>query len=466
MQTTLNQINDVEYELEIDAKAEELAPQIKKRLREHQASITMKGFRPGKVPISMLKKMYGESLVIDVIERSVMNVFNDEVIEPGDYEVLGSPVVSELEYKLDGDLHAVMKFGVKPAIELKDFSDQTILKLVHDITDDEIDNELQAMLRKEADLRTRDKGGIEDTDHVIIDMQRLDAKTMTPIIGAKDENLEFFLDDEKLKDGLRDALLGKENGETFRVNLPLDEDGSKKDPDAPSSDLLVLPTDDPNSAQEMESYEVHVKEVKERHMPELDADLIKEMTREQAEDEEGLKEYIKEGLTRSWTNESRKLLEGELISKVLEMHAFTVPDSAVEVYLNSFVQEIKQQMGNKLPENFDLAAFKDARRPDAERLARWQLIRDHIVDAESFEVTDEDRKEHFSKIGGNEEMAETLLKYYASMGGDMLDRVDQELVSAKVIDFLAEQFAVEEKNKDDYVEALKERQKGQDALIP
>ena len=269
MQTSLKQLNPVEYEFEIDATAQELAPKINKRIREHQATITLKGFRPGKVPVSLLKKMYGESLVIDVIEKSVMGVFADEVIENGEYEVLGQPMLSTLDYKIDGDLHAVMKFGIRPEIALNDLSGETLLKLVHAVQDEEIDEEIQNLLKKEAELKTREEGGIEENDHVVVDMQQLDNSTATPIVGKREEGVSFFLDDEKLKASLKEALLGKAEGETFRVNLPTEEP-EEKDPDAPSSDLLVLPGE-ADQEKPFEMYEVTIQEVKERILPDLDA---------------------------------------------------------------------------------------------------------------------------------------------------------------------------------------------------
>ena len=456
VQTSLKQLNPVEYEFEIDATAQELAPKVNKRLREHQASITLKGFRPGKVPVSLLKKMYGESLVIDVIEKSIMGVFADEVIEEGGYEVLGSPMLNTLDYKIDGDLHAVMKFGIKPEIELQDLSGESLLKLVHTISDEEIDQELESLLKKESELKTREEGVIDETDLVIVDMQHLDASTATPIVGQREEGVEFFLDDEKLKPALKEALLGKSQGETFRVNLPTDEDASQ-DGDAPSSELLILPGEEAKPESSPEMYEVTIQEVKERIMPELDEEFIKKITREEAEDEEGLRNFIQSQLVNMWDNESRRLLEGELVSKMLELHTFQVPESALEVYLNSFVSELKQQAGDSLPEQFDVESYKESRKPEAEKLARWQLIRDHIVDEESLEVTNEDRDAHFTKMGGSEEMGTMLKNYYAQMGNNMLERVDHELLNSKVVDVLSARFTIEEKNKEEFTETLKER---------
>ena len=97
MQTTIKQITPVEYELQIEATAKDLEPKINKSLKAQQAQISLKGFRPGKVPLSILKKRFGESLVIDVIEREVLTIFQDEVIEPGEHKVVGMPSFGDFD---------------------------------------------------------------------------------------------------------------------------------------------------------------------------------------------------------------------------------------------------------------------------------------------------------------------------------------------------------------------------------
>lgn len=454
MQTTINQITPVEYELQIDATAQDLAPKIDKKLREQRAGMSLKGFRKGKVPMSILKKMFGESLVIDVVERSILQVFQDEIIEPGEHKVIGMPSFGDFDYKLDGDLHATLKFGVHPEIELKDISGEKIMKLVHEVTDEEIANEIKQLQMRDAELSDRTKGGIKKTDYVTIDMQRLDAESNTPIIGEREEDVAFFVDDEKLREALRESLLGKKVDATFRVDLPKEEEGM------PSEDGAK---DD--AAAERVAYEVLVKEVKERTLPELDAEFIKQATREEAEDEAGLKTFIQSQIERSYAEESRKLLESELMTRMLELHDFPVPNAAVEVFINSFVEDIKRKNNNELPEGFDYQSFSAANRDYAEQQARWKLMRDTMVENESMEVTDEDRKEYFLEVsGGNEETASSFEQYYKSMSGAM-DMINEQLLSKKLFEHLSSQVTLEEMNKDAYMEMLKAKREAQQEAL-
>ena len=463
MQTTIKQITPVEYELQIDATAQDLAPKINKRLRDQRAGMSLKGFRKGKVPMSILKKMFGESLVIDVVERSILEVFQDEIIEPGEHKVVGMPSFGDFDYKLDGDLHATLKFGVHPDIEIKDVSGEKILKLVHEVADEEIEQEIKQIQLREAELSIREKGGIEASDYVTVDMQRLDPSSNAPLIGEREEDVAFFVDDEKLKETLRESLLGKKADDAFRVDLPLDEEESADDDgETPSSELLILPGE--GTGIKRAPYEVLVKEVKERTLPELDAEFIKKITREEAEDEEGLKAFIKNQMERSYTEESRKLLEGELMSRMLELHEFPVPNAAIEVFINSFVEDMKRQNNNELPEGFDLQAFSVANRDHAEQQARWKLMRDTMIEQQEMEVTDEDRKAYFLEVsGGSEETATAFEQYYKSMSGAM-DMINEQLLSKKLFAYLSEQVTLEEKNKDEYMEALSAKRESQEAL--
>lgn len=450
MQTTINQITPVEYELQIDATAQDLAPKINKKLREQRAGMSLKGFRKGKVPMSLLKKMFGESLVIDVVERSILQVFQDEVIEPGEHKVVGMPSFGDFDYKLDGDLHATLKFGVHPEIEIKDVSSEKIMKLVHEVTDEEIEKEIKQLQMRDAELSDRTKGGIKETDYVTIDMQRLDPESNAPIIGEREEDVAFFVDDEKLKEALRENLKGKKVDATFRVDLPQEEEG--------------MPAEDAANAERI-PYEVLVKEVKERTLPELDAEFIKQATREEAEDEAGLKTFIKSQIERSYEEESRKLLESELMTRMLELHDFPVPNAAIDVFVNSFVEDIKRKNNNELPEGFDYASFSAANRDYAEQQARWKMMRDTMVEKESLEVTDEDRKEYFLEVsGGNEETASSFEQYYKSMSGAM-DMINEQLLSKKLFSHLSSLVTLEEMNKDAYMEMLKaKREEQQEAL--
>ena len=461
MQTTIQQVNPVdvnpvEFELVIDAPAEELAPHVDNELRKQRLRVQVKGFRPGKVPISMLKKLYGESLVMEVIEKLIQDAFHDEVVEPGAHKVIGSPELTTLKYKLDSDLHAVLSFGVRPEITLSDLSSERILKLKHTIKDEDVETRLKALRLEHAELdEPSDDRAIEGDDYVVIDMQPLDRATGAPVIGSRDEDLSFFLDDERLREPLREALLGQKAGASFRVELPAERDDAEDDTER-AQPLLVGPSGEDLGAKKTDPFQVTVKSVQRRNLPELDEAFIKKASNEQAATESELRAQIEKQIATMWERQSRELLEGEIVMRMLELHDIPVPSSAVDIFIASYLEDLKRRNEGRLPEGLDTARFAEVSRPEATRQARWMLLREEIIEQEKLEVTEEDMTAHYVEMaGGDEALAVSFRKYYKAAGMDK--NLDQQLISKKVIDVLAARFMIEELEADAYGEALKAR---------
>ncbi|MDZ4701866.1 MAG: trigger factor [Rhodothermales bacterium] len=461
MQTTIKQVdpdelNPVEFELVIDATALELAPHVDNELRKQRHRVQVKGFRPGKVPISMLKKLYGESLVMGVVEKFIQDAFQDEVVEPGAHTVIGSPELTTLEYELDNDLHAVLHFGVRPEITLADLSGERILKLKHTFKDEEVETRVKALRLEHAELdEPSEERSIEAGDYVVIDMQPLDRATGLPVVGSRDEDLSFYLDDERLREPLREALLGQKAGANFRVELPADgEDADEHEEQA--QPLLVGPSGEDLGAQKTDPFQVTVKSVQRRNLPELDETFIKKASNEQAATESELRAQIEKQIATMWERQSRELLEGEIVLRMLELHDIPVPSSAVDIFIASYLEDLKRRNEGRLPDGLDTDRFVEASRPEATRQARWMLLREEVIEQEKLEVTDEDMTAHYVEMaGGDEALAVSFRKYYKAAGMDK--NLDQQLISKKVIDVLASRFIIEELEADAYGEALKAR---------
>ena len=220
MDTTLSKASPVEYELDIHATAEDLEPKLKDALKAQRKNMDVQGFRKGKAPLGLVKKMHGDAIGYRVAEQYVQEVFEEEVEGNDDLEPLGQPTLTELDYALDEDLHAIIRFGVRPEVEIEDLSSIQISMLDPEVTDEDVEQEIERLRTDEADLLPLEDEPAGDTDYVNIDLQRIDPQTDTPIIGDKDEDLTFFLDDERLKEELREALMGKKAETPFAWSCP------------------------------------------------------------------------------------------------------------------------------------------------------------------------------------------------------------------------------------------------------
>ncbi len=431
MDTTVKQVSPVEYELSISATAAELMPRIDNELRQHKSKITLKGFRKGKVPIKIVKKMYGKELAYGIAEKSIQEQYESEILDKGDHEVLGQPKVTELEYEMDGDLHAVIRFGVRPEFTLADVGG-SINKLVHDVSDDDIDKELEAVRYQFAEFVETDSPVTED-DAVTADMQEIDAVADVAIEDEFREDVKLSLFDENLQPDLKESLLGAKVGDTVRVAIT-------RHKGEPTENTV--------------HFDVTIKEIERREVPELDDQLASKASGGRFESVDDLKAEVSKNLTAQWEQRSRQLLESTIVKKLTDAHVFEIPSSVIELYQDSFIEELKQRSGGTLPPTFDEQGYREYRKDEAEQQSRWMLIRDKIVDEEKLEVTDEDREKFFSESAETEGMDAELLKNYYTSIPNLGTQLNQQLLSKKVFSLLESKFEIVELDREAYEKAL------------
>lgn len=436
MQTEIKKITDVEYDLEINAAAADLADQIDQAIRTQRARTTMKGFRAGKVPVALVRKMYGKSLAYGIAEETVQTTFQAEVLQNKEYDVLGQPVITDIEYEFEGDLKAVVRFGVRPTITLKDLSKTKVSRLVHETTDDDVQKEIDTLLGQHAELTTED-GPAKADSYVIVDMQRLDEKGKTPE-GDVQKDVPFLLSDENLMPELKKALTGLKIGKSKKVTFPSPDGDSDR------------------------HYEVTLNDVKRRELPELDDEMVKKVTNDQVETAEALRAQIKDQLIQGWEQRSNELFQSDVIEKLIDMHEFEVPSSVIEMYLDAYLKDVADKNEDKkLKAGFDVEGFKESRREQAENQARWMFIRDAVIAEQAFEVVDEDRESHFEKMAAQGGFGADMMKSFYNSQPQLIDQMDQGILSDKVFAFLSGSMKVTEMDKDAYeADAKKNAKKG------
>ena len=430
MQTEIKKITDVEYDLEINAAAADLAEQIDQAIRTQRARTSMKGFRAGKVPVALVRKMYGKSLAYGIAEETVQKTFQAEVLQNKEYDVLGQPVITDIEYEFEGDLKAVVRFGVRPSITLKDVSKTKVSRLVHETTDEDVQKEIDALLGQHAELTPVD-GPAEADSYVIVDMQRLDEKGKTPE-GDVQKDVPFLLSDENLIPELKKALTGLKVGKTKKVTFP--------GPDG----------------KDDRHYQVTLNEVKRRDLPELDDEMVKKVTNDQVENAEALRAQIKDQLVSGWEQRSNELFQSDVIEKMIDMHEFEVPSSVIEMYLDAYLKDVADKnKDKKLKAGFDVEGFKESRREQAENQARWMFIRDAVIAEHAFEVTDEDREAHFEKMAAQGGFGADMMKSFYTSQPQLMDQMDQGILSDKVFSFLSGSMKVTEMDTEAYEKEMK-----------
>ncbi|MEM8601834.1 MAG: trigger factor [Bacteroidota bacterium] len=461
MQTTITAQNDVDYTLDIDVPSADLEPRITTVLRQQRKHVSMKGFRPGKVPLSVVRKMYGDAVSVQVAEELIGEAFKTEVEENDGYDVMGSPRLTELDYEPGQDLRARVMFGVRPSFELDAFADAEATKFTHEVTDEEVDADIERRRDDKAEEVDAPDGTAIGEDHIaVIDFQLVDKATDTPIIGKKQEDARVPLFNPDLRPALKEALLGKAVGDVFTVDLDT-QSADDRDDDATTDDAT---TDDAEAADvQTDRFQVTIKQVQAREVPEADEAFIEEATGGEATDLDGFKAFVRDELETRWARRSEEALEEALFRKTMERHAFEVPESVVETVLDQQVEDLEKRAGGELPPHFDIAGFREERRELARDQVRWMLVREKIMEADGIEVTEDDIDAEFMRIAqpsapaeDDEEAEERepidvnlLRQFFASQPGAM-DQMVTRLVNQRLFDALKRRFTITEKSRQDF----------------
>ena len=445
MDLTINERTPVDFDLDIRATHDELEPRLNAALKEQRKKMNLKGFRPGKVPMSLAKKMYGEAIAAQVAEEVIGEAYRDEVAESDARDVLGQPRLIELDYEYGGDLHAVVTFGVRPDFDLADLSGTSVNKLVRPISDEDVDEEIERRLRRDATLVPTEEPATEH-DVVVLDMQRLDIESGTPIIGQRQEDQEVELDEERLRAELRDALVGKQAGAEFTVDLPHqhgEEEGGDHD-------------------VHVDRFLVNLKEVKQRELPELDEAWVKEHTAEQVETVDAFRAMIRTEMGQAWDRMSGEMMREEMVRALLEGHDFAVPESLVESVLDEMEQNVAKENDDQLPAGFDRPAFRQASRENAEAQVRWMLLKDRVLEDAGTELTDEDYEAEFERMAESGPFDAATVKQFVAQQPQLIQGIQQRLLNDRLFAALEPRFTVVEKTQEE-MEAEREEQEAEGA---
>jgi trigger factor len=411
MESTIRQTNTVKHELDVELTQTELSPYLDFAYKEAQKHASLKGFRRGHVPISMIKKLYGASLEREAFEEAAQKEFA-KVVEEKDIRPIGSPSITKLDRTDDGGLAFTVSYEVMPTFELGEYKGLQARRVFHRVTEEEVDAELRRIQESYATSEEESVESVSDENHLVtIDLQRMDGDE--PVADNVMRDVRIFLARHDVNPDLRASLLNTKVGDTFRTDLPTGDKG------------------------ELNNYEVTVRDIHRMTMPELNDELAAKLVGNEEATVEQLTEYVRQGIQAEYERRYSGFFRDELINALIDQHPFDVPDTFVAEVLKSFIEDMKKGPKKELPKDFNAEKFVVENRPIAERTARWALIRDKIINREELRADDADY-EGLAEIESQRMGIEydTLLNYFKKS-----DKIEDRILAEKAIQFL-EDYAI------------------------
>jgi len=422
-------------EFRVVVPATDLAAKVQERLNELKDRVQIKGFRPGKVPMSHLQRLYGRSAMAETIESTVRDT-NAQIFSERGFKLAADAKVTlpteekEVEKLIEGksDLDYTVAIEIVPEIKLADFKSYKLTRLTADVQDSEVDEGIERIAAQNKPFAARAEGeGAEKGDRVVMKfVGSIDGK---PFEGGAGDDVPVELGSNSFIPGFEDQLVGIKSGDTRTVNVTF--------PDPyPSAEL----------AGKAASFEVTAKAVEAPGKVEINDEFAKGLG---VESLAKLRDAVKERIASEHGTTSRQLIKRALLDEVDKSHTFDPPPSLVsdefERIWKSTNDELKSQGRSFADENTTEEKAKADYQQIANRRVRLGLVLAEIGEKNNITVTDEEVNralvERIRQFPGQEQK---VWEFYRN-NQSALASLRAPIFEDKVIDFLLELADVTEK---------------------
>ncbi|MGD8426153.1 MAG: trigger factor [Balneolaceae bacterium] len=426
MEITVNDITSVDKELIISAGREDLEPKFKEAYKKYRSQINMPGFRPGKVPLKIVQKRFGDEIEQEEISKYVQEVFEEKVVP--EYEPVGESQMLELNWEND-ELEAKFKIGARPDFELTDLEKVEVDRLVHDVTDEEVEEEIERQLKQ--------AGNWEEVDEKITEESRVTVDAMPLEDGEPDEENKA---EEKID-------LSKEESEQFRDDLVGHKAGDKVDVEIGHGDHT-------------HNFRLLVKKVEKLHKAELTDELAKKQTNEEAKNVDEFKSLVKSRIQNYYDQSAGDLFKNDVIDALVEKHDFEVPEVFKNQVLNQYVERVKQQSNGELPPDFDVEEYKENMDDRAIRDAKWFFINEKLQEKfDDIEIKPEDIDEYLQAEADRYGIGIDQMRNMFAQNPQQLESLRNSIREEKVFDKLNDVVDISEIDKETYQKKYDEKVK-------
>ena len=428
MAYTVEKKSEVLYSATITAEPENLTKEIEDIANRIRKTAKLPGFRPGKAPISVVKRQYGDMIKEELVRQIVPEELN-RLLEEKNLKLISEPIIEKLTFsEPEKKFECKVAFEVKPEIDIKpeDYRGIKVKKTVKEITDEDVEKIIQSIRNKEAKFKEVDRegkgGDLVELEYVakIGDKEPEEPKRIAVVLGEK-----------QLWPEVEAVVLGKKKGDSEEVSFKAPDDSNVYG-DAAGKDVNI---------------KFKVLSVKERELQELNDEFAK---RHGSESLEKMRQEIKEELEISENIREQEEVEDQIINALLSKVNVPVPSSMLNV-------EIRAQAENQVRrlaqfgvdvKQINPQTIVDMVKPTAEKTVKVKLLLEKIAELEGIEVTDEDLEEEIKKLANSAFNGDYVLARKSLEEKNLIPMIKQDILRQKALDRLIELAEIEEVEQD------------------
>lgn len=404
--------------LEISLTSTEFKPHVEKTLRVFQKQARLDGFRPGKVPMHLVEKLFSDEARRKAIEELVPNLLA-EVREQHRLRTVGPAQLDEVKIDENDGLKLRATVEVEPVAELKSYSGFTLDQAVYEVTAEDVE-EVLGRLREQHSWLESVESGAQPGHLVTVDIQVTDAGGV-PLIGRHHKDQRFRIaEPDTSDDDFTPQLIGVKPDEMRMVRITA--------PDA-------------EGKPQEKYYRVEVKEVAEVKLPELDDELAR--TVGNYETLAALRQAVGADLRAQAEQRSREELNDAIIEEVLKHNPLELPDGMLAAYANAYFENLQETFKNV--QGLKEEDLREEARKRTIRYLKWRYLREQVAEVEHLLVNEDEMRAHLTALAtARNEDPQRLINKTLNDEKTREDLRDQ-LENYKVLAFLAGKMKIEQR---------------------
>jgi len=418
MQVSVESTGTLERRMEVQVPAVEIDKAVDERLQRLSRTVRLKGFRPGKVPVKVVRQQFGQQVrqevLNDVVQSSFAEAVDQEKLTPA-----GGPRIEPINVG-DGDLKYRAVFEIVPQIELKGLETLPVERPVADVSEADIDAMIQN-LREQKPTFTSVEREARDTDRVTIDFNgTIDGQ---PFEGGSGENIPIVLGAGRMLADFEAGLAGAKGGEQRTIKLTFPQNYGAQALAGKNAEFAVA-----------------VKSIEERHLPELDEEFCKLYGVEQGGIEQ-LRREVEENMRRELADAIRARLKKQVLDGLAAANAIELPKSMVDAQVRDMQIDAARRMGARDASQIPPPdAFQEA----ARRRVQLSLLVSEVIKNANIQVNQAQVQQRFQELAQQYPDALQAVEQYRT-NPQMRRQMEAAVLEDQVVDWLLERARVTDK---------------------
>lgn len=378
----------------------------------------LKGFRPGKAPVSQIKAVYGTQIRNEALENVIPKAL-EAACEKENLRPVSRPEIKDLHFHEGESVHFKAEFEVAPEIELKELRGLTVEYAAPDVTEADIDERLNELRESRAQYVNVDPRPVEDGDHCLVDLLSIAGIEGEPM---KQEGINIEVAGKDTFPAFTEALRGALPGDEREAEITYPEDyGAKK------------------LAGKTVRFRITLRTIRLKELPEINDDFAKDLGDFQSLEE--VREEIRKSIHREREYIAQTEAKNKLVDQMVAMHDFPVPETYVDQQIQTIVENqlagLKQQGVDISKIRLDWKALRESQREKAVHDVKASMLLGKLSTAESINVTQDEVDAEVQRIARQRREPVAAVRMNLEKDGS-LNRIVNRILTEKTLNWLFE----------------------------